>query len=179
MDNVRMISETGAIPENAVLIDLREREDYEAGHIPGAQLIPMGMLREEIRRIARFNTPILLYCYNGKKSGQAAELLQSRGYVNARNLGGINAYTGRLEPELTIREIREKKGLSQAALAKMVNMNRSILSRLEAENYTPTVDQLLALSEVLDFPVTVGISFLFSKPIKLFLLTIFLLLLLF
>ena len=53
----------------------------------------------------------------------------------------------------TVTGRRKAKKLSQAALAKMVNMNRSILSRLEAENYTPTVDQLLALSEVLDFSV--------------------------
>ena len=60
MDKVQMVNEIGGIPENAVLIDLREKEDYEAGHIPGALCISMGSLREEIRRIARFNTPILL-----------------------------------------------------------------------------------------------------------------------
>ena len=97
MESFQIDNETGAIPENAVLIDLREEEDYAAGHIPGAQRIPAGSLREEIRRIARFNTPILLYCYTGKKSGPAAEMLQSRGYVNARSIGGINAYTGKVE----------------------------------------------------------------------------------
>lgn len=136
MDSVQML-ESSAIPENAVLIDLREETDYAAGHIPGARLIPMGSLREEIRRIARFNSPILLYCYTGKKSEQAAELLQSRGYVNARSIGGIDAYTGRLEPELTVRELRAKKGLSQAALARMIGVRQPTVAAYESGKAHP------------------------------------------
>ena len=41
--------------------------------------------------------------------------------------------------------------LSQAELSKKANINRSILSRLEMEDYSPSVDQLLSLSAVLDF----------------------------
>ena len=137
MESFQIDNETGAIPENAVLIDLREEEDYAAGHIPGAQRIPAGSLREEIRRIARFNTPILLYCYTGKKSGPAAEMLQSRGYVNARSIGGIEAYTGRLEPELTVRELRAKKGLSQAALARMIGVRQPTVAAYEAGKAYP------------------------------------------
>ena len=134
MESVQLYNE---IPDNAVLIDLREEEDYAAGHIPGAQRISAGSLREEIRRIARFNTPILLYCYTGKKSGPAAEMLQSRGYVNARSIGGIEAYTGRLEPELTIRELRAKKGLSQAALARMIGVRQPTVAAYEAGKAYP------------------------------------------
>ncbi len=46
---------------------------------------------------------------------------------------------------------RKALGISQTALSESTGINRSILSRLEAEDYTPSVDQLLALSEVLDF----------------------------
>ena len=46
---------------------------------------------------------------------------------------------------------RKALKLSQAALARRVNINRSILSRLEAQDYSPSVDQLLALCEALDF----------------------------
>ena len=136
MDSVQMLG-TGAIPENAVLIDLREEDDYAAGHIPGARHISMESLREEIRRIARFNTPILLYCYTGKKSEQAAALLQSRGYVNARSIGGIEVYTGRLEPELTVRELRKKKGLSQAALARMIGVRQPTVAAYESGKAHP------------------------------------------
>ena len=137
MENVQIYQDIDSFPENAVLIDLREEDDYAAGHIPGARRIPLGSLREEIRRIARFNTPILLYCYTGKKSAQAAELLQSRGYENARNIGGIEAYAGELEPQLTIRELRAKKGLSQTALARMIGVRQPTVAAYESGKAYP------------------------------------------
>lgn len=130
-------NETAGIPENAIVIDLRGEEDYEAGHIPGALRIPSETLREEIRRIARFNTPILLYCHTGRKSEQAAEMLQSRGYENARSIGGTEAYTGPLEPELTIRELREKKGLSQSALARIIGVRQPTVAAYESGKAHP------------------------------------------
>ena len=51
----------------------------------------------------------------------------------------------------TVAGRRKALGISQTALSESTGINRSILSRLEAEDYTPSVDQLLALSEVLDF----------------------------
>ncbi|MBQ8180640.1 MAG: nucleotide sugar dehydrogenase [Ruminococcus sp.] len=51
----------------------------------------------------------------------------------------------------TVASRRKTLGISQAALSESTGINRSILSRLEAEDYSPSVDQLLALSEVLDF----------------------------
>lgn len=49
---------------------------------------------------------------------------------------------------------RKALKLSQAAVSEKTGINRSILSRLETEDYTPTVDQLLALASVLDFGLT-------------------------
>jgi UDPglucose 6-dehydrogenase len=46
---------------------------------------------------------------------------------------------------------RKTMRLSQAALSEKANINRSILSRLEAQDYSPSVDQMLSLSSVLDF----------------------------
>ena len=51
----------------------------------------------------------------------------------------------------TVVSQRKAKKITQAQLAKEVGMNRSILSRLESENYTPSADQLFALAEALDF----------------------------
>ena len=51
----------------------------------------------------------------------------------------------------TVAGKRKALGIPQTALSESTGINRSILSRLEAEDYTPSVDQLLALSEVLDF----------------------------
>ena len=52
---------------------------------------------------------------------------------------------------VTLAISRKAMKLSQSALAEKTGINRSLLSRLESLDYTPSVDQLLALSEVLDF----------------------------
>ena len=60
-----------------------------------------------------------------------------------------------LSPSLlaqTVTTRRKAKNLSQAELSRLTGINRSLLSRLECESYVPSVDQLLALSDVLDFP---------------------------
>lgn len=54
----------------------------------------------------------------------------------------------------TVAGRRKELKLSQTALAKKAGINRSMLSRLEAADYSPSVDQLLALSAELDFPVS-------------------------
>ena len=51
----------------------------------------------------------------------------------------------------TVISRRKALGLSQTALSKQANINRSILSRLETMDYSPSVDQLLSLSAVLGF----------------------------
>ena len=51
----------------------------------------------------------------------------------------------------TVTSRRKSMKLSQAALSEKTNINRSIISRLEAQDYSPSVDQLLSLSSVLDF----------------------------
>ncbi len=51
----------------------------------------------------------------------------------------------------TVSSRRKAMKLSQTALSEKTNINRSILSRLEAQDYSPSVDQLLSLSSVLDF----------------------------
>ncbi|MBR1684962.1 MAG: nucleotide sugar dehydrogenase [Clostridia bacterium] len=53
----------------------------------------------------------------------------------------------------TVSMRRKAMKLSQTEVARRTGINRSILSRLESADYTPTVDQLLALSETLDFPM--------------------------
>ena len=51
----------------------------------------------------------------------------------------------------TVSAHRKAKGLTQVQVSKMTGINRTLLSRLEAQDYTPSIDQLLALSEVLVF----------------------------
>lgn len=81
----------------ALLVDVRNRPEYSAGHIPGSRNIPLHRL-DEIEDIAPDrSTPIFLYCRSGGRSSQALDLLQEMGYENAENIGGIIAYKGNQE----------------------------------------------------------------------------------
>ncbi len=80
------------IPKDALLIDLREREDYQAGHLPGAVNLSFSEMREETDR----NRMILLYCYRGIRSLKAVIMLKKAGYTNVHSLGGISKYRGKL-----------------------------------------------------------------------------------
>lgn len=82
---------------SAVLLDVREAQEYRQGHIPGSKNISV----QELNRIAAVaddkNVPLYVYCYSGSRSRQAVGILQRMGYTNVKNIGGIAAYTGNLE----------------------------------------------------------------------------------
>ena len=92
--------ESAGLPgdEGRVFLDVRERNEYEAGHIPGA--IQLSWLQLEARvalAIPDKSTPILAYCAIGHRSAIAADILQKLGYRNVVSLeGGLQAYQSSL-----------------------------------------------------------------------------------
>jgi molybdopterin/thiamine biosynthesis adenylyltransferase/rhodanese-related sulfurtransferase len=69
--------------EPMVLLDVREKEEYRAGFIPGAISVPRGFLEIQIeQRIPDKNTRIVAYCAGGTRSALAAATLQQLGYAN-------------------------------------------------------------------------------------------------
>ena len=116
----------------AVLVDLRDPEDYKAGHIPGAISMRQETIREDMPRVAKFSTPIFLYDYNEKRADPAEAFLRSKGYTQSRSIGGIIFYTGEMDkPPLTIRELREKLGLTQAQFASELGISTMSVSSME------------------------------------------------
>ena len=74
----------------AVLLDVREAEEFCSGHIPGAIVIS----HEEIKEKAEKTLPdkdrlILVYCRSGRRSKLAAQDLADLGYTNVKEFGGI------------------------------------------------------------------------------------------
>ena len=63
----------------AQLIDVREPNEFEAGHILGARNIPMSQLKTRLKEI-RPDKPVYLYCQSGMRSGRAAQMLYKKGY---------------------------------------------------------------------------------------------------
>jgi molybdopterin/thiamine biosynthesis adenylyltransferase/rhodanese-related sulfurtransferase len=78
----------------STLIDVREQVEWDAGHIPGAVFIPLGLLDREIAvTVPDKATEIILQCRSGARSGRGTELLQQLGYTNVVNMaGGILAW---------------------------------------------------------------------------------------
>jgi adenylyltransferase/sulfurtransferase len=101
-----------------VFLDVREREEWDEGHIPGAVHIPRGWLESRIEQaVPDRGKPIVAYCASGNRSTFAAKTLEELGYADVVNLaGGINDWkrhgyplevpTGGLEPEQRTRYSR-------------------------------------------------------------------------
>ena len=82
---------------DAVLVDVRTPQEYREGHIPGSKNVPLQQL-DKISSLAKNKEiPLFIYCYSGSRSRQATGMLQQMGYTNVNNIGGIAAYSGKVE----------------------------------------------------------------------------------
>jgi rhodanese-related sulfurtransferase len=79
---------------DAVLIDVREDEDWRDDHAKGAKHLSRGVIELEIEeQVPDLKTPIICYCGGGSRSALVAESLQKMGYENVRSLtGGFRAW---------------------------------------------------------------------------------------
>ncbi|WP_413463202.1 rhodanese-like domain-containing protein [Bacillus sp. B1-b2] len=79
------------------LIDVREPNEFQAGHVLGARNIPLSQLKMRQSEI-RPDKPVYLYCENGMKSGRAAQFLHRKGYKDLTMLeGGFKKWTGKVK----------------------------------------------------------------------------------
>jgi adenylyltransferase/sulfurtransferase len=82
------------------LLDVREPHEFKLCKIPGATLIPLGQLPERLAEIDG-SKPVVAYCRTGVRSAKAISLLQSAGFVSAKNLrGGIHAWADEVDPSV-------------------------------------------------------------------------------
>ncbi|MGN0702367.1 MAG: rhodanese-like domain-containing protein [Lentihominibacter sp.] len=80
-----------------VLIDVRGRDEYNDGHIPGAINVPVNDIHKADRYIRKKDALVCVYCLSGMRAANAAAALRARGYTNVKNLGGIKKYHGKIE----------------------------------------------------------------------------------
>ncbi len=76
----------------AFLLDVREQSEWDAGHVEGAVLIPLGQLESRISEIPA-DQDVLIICRSGNRSGQARDILRAAGLKRTTSIsGGINAW---------------------------------------------------------------------------------------
>lgn len=81
----------------AQLIDVREPQEYDSGHILGARNIPLTQLKQRLVEI-RKDKPVYLYCQKSSRSGRAAQILHKQGYKEIYQLkGGFKNWTGKIK----------------------------------------------------------------------------------
>ena len=75
---------------DAVWIDVRSPEEYQADHIAGDMNIPVQQIGQQIAdKVADKNAEIAVYCLSGGRAGTAKQTLEQLGYTQVRNAGGI------------------------------------------------------------------------------------------
>jgi phage shock protein E len=81
------------VASGAMLVDVREPHEWNAGHLPGATHIPMGEIPKRLRDLPR-DRKIIFTCRSGNRSGQIKDyLIDEHGYTDVHNqLGGIIAW---------------------------------------------------------------------------------------
>jgi len=81
--------------KKAIIIDVREDDEWQEQHIPGAVHIPLRQLNERLPELNRFKSgTVITQCRSGKRSAQALEILKSAGFTQVYNLnGGLIAWT--------------------------------------------------------------------------------------
>lgn len=80
--------------QEVLILDVREQDEYDSGHIPGAVLLPVGTIDEESAAavIPEKDTTVLVYCRSGNRSKRAAKALAELGYTGIYEFGGINTW---------------------------------------------------------------------------------------
>lgn len=80
--------------KQALVLDVREQSEYQAGHVLKAKLLPLGKLNERIGELEKYkDQPIVVVCRSGNRSVAACAMLSKQGFTQAYNLsGGIMAW---------------------------------------------------------------------------------------
>jgi len=111
MREVTVEAAAGLIEGGAAAIDVREPEEYAAGHVPGAVNIPMGQLHRRLSELDRSRRQVVV-CRSGNRSDAMTDVLLANGFEASNMLGGTIAWARAGRPieqpqveELTVRVV--------------------------------------------------------------------------
>ncbi len=80
--------------QTALVLDVREPQEFQTGHIARAVNIPLGQVAARAQELKKYkDKPVIVVCASGARSARAASLLHKEGFTDVRNLaGGIKAW---------------------------------------------------------------------------------------
>lgn len=82
---------TNQLAAGTTVYDVRTPEEFAAGHVRGATLLPLqGIQAGKLPAVAK-DAPIAVYCRSGSRSGQATAILAQAGHTNIVNIGGLTS----------------------------------------------------------------------------------------
>lgn len=85
-----------AIRESDILIDVREADEFALGHLPGAVLMPRGLLEFKLSAMPALSArdlKVALYCKTSGRAALAAQAMHAMGYLNVKSIaGGFDAW---------------------------------------------------------------------------------------
>lgn len=85
------------VPENAYLLDVRENDEWDAGHAPGAVHIPLGTLGDRAAEVPQ-DQKVYVVCRSGGRSAQAAMALNQAGWDAVNVAGGMQDWAASQRP---------------------------------------------------------------------------------
>jgi rhodanese-related sulfurtransferase len=85
-----------------VLVDCRERNEYDLVHVAAARLFPMSELPQHLSELEKLReAEIVVYCHHGVRSRQVANWLRGQGFARVQSLaGGIDRWAQEIDPTL-------------------------------------------------------------------------------
>jgi adenylyltransferase/sulfurtransferase len=94
------LSSRRAAGEELLLLDVRERAEWETAHIEGARLVPLATLGAHLDELAAWRErPVVVHCHHGGRSAKACAVLAAAGFRRVENLaGGIDAWSLTVDP---------------------------------------------------------------------------------
>lgn len=110
-----------------IVVDVRQPEEYQAGHLPGARLIPLSELEAHADELRRFGErTVVFYCRSGGRSSRASAWAKAAlGLPRIANLlGGFSGYHGHTLPDFPPLRLLDGKGSAEAQLLQALDLEK-------------------------------------------------------